>query len=456
MIEIKNLSYTYQGEDHPALDDISLHISKGELVLLAGPTGSGKSTFLYCNNGLIPHFFNGRMSGHIRINGITPEKKSIAELSEIVGTVFQNPENQIFMLTVEDDVSFGCENLMMTREDIMIRREKALKDMGLQDIRFANAGTLSGGMKQRLAISSIYAMDPKVYLFDEPTADLDGKGRKDFIDIIKKLKKRGNTMLIAEHRYDDILPYADRIFTFKKGKIIEGSKNATEKHSFTNQVRACYNKDDIDIEIKDIYFGYNKKTDILKNINIRINKGELVAISGNNGSGKTTLLKIMAGILRPDAGTITITGIKNPSMEDVIGKVGFLFQNPDEQLFTDSVEDEVMFGPRQLGKKLNIEKHLSKTGLKSMAKKHPQTLSRGQRQLLALLSVLAIEPQVLLLDEPTTGLDSENWQNIFKFLREIANEGRSIIFSSHHPGAMELADRIITINQGGVESNEIP
>ncbi|MCX5805586.1 MAG: ABC transporter ATP-binding protein [Proteobacteria bacterium] len=456
MIRIRDFTYTYPEAGSPALENINLDIMEGELVLLIGPTGSGKSTFLYCLNGLIPHIFAGDMHGDIRIKGLPPKETSVLEMAKTVGTVFQNPESQIFMLKVEDDVAFGCENLMMPREEVLSRRDTALRDMGLVDVRHSNTNTLSGGMKQRLAISSIYAMAPKVFLFDEPTTDLDAKGRREFIEIICKLKQMGHTILLAEHRYKDLLPLADRVISFYKGQIFHSLKSGSPFNPEIKQ-KKCNMCTTLDVELEDVAFSYDRKgkRNVLENISINIKRGELVAVSGDNGSGKTTLLKIMAGILRPDTGRVRVLECDSPTIEDVVGRVGFLFQNPDEQLFTNSVEEELIFGSKQLGKNIDVDQYLSKTNLGAARRRHPQSLSRGQRQFLAVFSVLAMEPQVLLLDEPTTGLDNESWHNLFGILRELSNNNNTVIFTTHHEKAKQYADRLITIDQGRIAGSEI-
>lgn len=454
MIEIKDLTYTYPEAENAAVRDISLHIKKGECVLFVGPSGSGKSTVLYCLNGLIPHIFAGNVKGSVTVEGISPQGVPIAELSKTVGTVFQNHESQIFMPTVEEDVAFGCENLLMARDAIIGRRDAAIEAMGLQDVRYAGTDTLSGGMKQRLAISSIYAMGPRLFLFDEPTADLDEEGRRDLVGILKKLKAAHHTIIVAEHRYDDLLPVADRVLFFEKGRVTEGVRKAGKGSSAAGGTNRAGNGAP-HIELRNISFGYNRKAPVLENISLKIEKGEMVAICGNNGSGKTTLLKVMAAILRPVSGEAVIGGITNPALDDIVGSVGFLFQNPDEQLFTGSVEEELMFGPKRLGKKIDVGRYLKVAGLDSMMRRHPQTLSRGQRQLLAVLSVLAMEPQILLLDEPTTGLDDGTWHDLFRILRELTCTGRTVVFSTHHRRARELSDRVIALDRKGVTADAV-
>ena len=454
MIIIKDLTYSYPEADYPTLEGINLDIREGEFVLLIGPTGSGKSTFLYCLNGLIPHVFAGDIRGDIRINGISPQEITVAEISRIVGTVFQNPESQIFMLKVEDDVAFGCENLSLPKEEVIKRRDMALKEMGLLHVRNAETFNLSGGMKQRLAISSIYAMGPNIFLFDEPTTDLDSKGRGELLGIIRKLKEKGNTILLVEHQYEDFLPVTDRVIILENGKIINETKSFHSIRTVSRE-RRCFKGYSNEIDIQDLTFGYRKERPILKDINLNIRRGELIAVCGENGSGKTTLLKIMAGLLKPDKGRFALLGFNNPAIEELIGRVGFLFQNPDEQLFANSVEEEIMFGPLQLKKKVDKEEYLKLANFNTVRKRHPQTLSRGQRQLLAILSILAMEPQVIILDEPTTGLDYNNLCSLFKILNTLVNENKTVIFSTHHMGVKEFADRAILLEDGRIVSDEI-
>jgi len=456
MIYIRNLTYVYPETDTHVLEGINLEVRDGEFILITGATGSGKSTLLYCLNGLVPHVFDGKLTGEVAVNGFLPKDTPVADMSRVVGTVFQNPESQIFMLKVEDDVAFGCENLSLPKEEVIKRRDMALKEMGLFHMRHAETLNLSGGMKQRLAISSIYAMGPHIFLFDEPTTDLDSKGRAEFFNVVKRLKENGNTILLAEHQYEDFLSLADRVIVLEKGKITDFDRGDRLRMVTGRELlkgREIGVSDEIDIQ--GVTFGYTKESAVLADTNLNIKKGELIAICGDNGSGKTTLLKILAGLLRPDKGRVTLLGLVNPSLEDLIGRVGFLFQNPDEQLFANSVEEEIMFAPLQLGKKINKDEYLKVANFNAIKKRHPQTLSRGQRQLLAIISVLAMEPQILILDEPTTGLDKGNLNNLFRILNMMIDQGKTVIFSTHHRNVKEFSHRVILLKGGRVVSNEI-
>lgn len=452
MITMDSFSYTYPGADAPSLQDISLQIESGETVLIRGASGSGKTTLLYCLNGLIPHVFAGSSNGSVRLNGFTPSEKPLSEIARTVGTVFQNPESQIFMMRVEDDVAFGCENLCLPREEIISRRDEALRFMGLWDMRRKETFKLSGGYKQRLAVSSIYAMHPNIFLFDEPTTDLDGEGRKEFFRIIKGLKDKGKTVVLVEHQYEDYLSIMDNIINMEGGRIIENPVSAT---TFLPDRKAKALSESSVIAMCHVCFGYDQNINVLENIDIMIRRGEIVAFCGNNGSGKTTLLKIISGILQPDQGETTILNVHRPELASLVGRVGFLFQNPDEQLFAATVEEEIAFGPGCLSQKTDVERYLEIAGLKDHRLRHPQTISRGQRQILAVISIMAMEPEIIILDEPTTGLDDRTWHKLMAMLYDYAYRGGTIVFSTHNERAAALAGRKITMRKGRIISDEI-
>ncbi len=452
MINIEDFTFAYPGSEKPALENICLGVAEGEVILLRGASGSGKSTLLNSINGLVPHIFNGERSGTVRINGFSPGDMPLCEIARTVGTVFQNVESQIFMMRVADDVAFGCENLCMPREEILRRRDEALRLMNLWKMKEKETFKLSGGQKQRLIISAIYAMGPKVFLFDEPTTDLDSEGRKEFYTILKRLKEKGKIVILAEHQYEEYMPLIDRDVTLKKGRIVPSDQGF---YSLFQSVEDIGKPRDMAISAEKLCVGYDKGETVLKNIDIEIRRGEMIALSGKNGSGKTTLLKSFAGILQPSAGYVNILGKTNPKIGSLAGQVGFLFQNPDEQLFADSVEEEIAFGPRHLGKKVDIETYLNISGLSEARNFHPQTLSRGQRQLLAVTSILAMEPDVLLLDEPTTGLDDIHWYSLFSLLHQCAQQGKSVVFTTHNRHAAGQASRIIQIAEGEIVSDEI-
>lgn len=407
---------------------------------------------LYCLNGLIPHVFSGVSSGHVLVDGFAPSEAPLREIARTVGTVFQNPESQIFMMRVEDDVAFGCENLLMLREEILQRRDDALRAMGLWEHRGRETFKLSGGQKQRLAISSVYAMGPRVFLFDEPTTDLDPDGRKEFFQILMGLKAEGKTIVLVEHQYDDYLPLMDQVFTLENGRMV-GNDDAASPAQLVE--KKALSPSNMIIRMEKIGFGYELNKNILEDLDLTVRRGEIVALWGANGSGKTTLLKILAGILRPRHGKATILGQPGPDMESLVGHVGFLFQNPDEQLFAGTVEEELAFGPARLGRKAVVEKDLDISGLTLFRDRHPQTLSRGQRQILAVMAVMTMKPEILILDEPTTGLDCASWHKLFSLLYDYAEQGGTVIFSTHNGQAAAAAQRRVTLSDGRITNDEV-
>lgn len=382
--------------------------------MIIGDTGCGKSTLLNILNGVIPHILESDLEGEVFVEDKSTKELNVSEIAKYIGTVFQNPENQIFMLTVEDDVAFSCENQFFPKEEIIRRREIAIKNMRLGMIRNKNTSTLSAGEIQRTAIAGIYALSPNILLFDEPTANLDFKARLEFVKLLKKLKSDGHTIIIAEHQYDDFVPIADRVLVMKDGNLTEWELEwESQKTSLSNKPYLPNTTDKIIIETQDLTFSYNSNNKILENVNLKIKKGDIVGLVGDNGSGKTTLFKLLSGILKTTSGDITIDGIKNPSLSELVGKVSFVFQNPDEQLFTNTVFDEINFGLRNLKLSYEPDRILEIFNLDRYKERHPHTLSRGERKSLAIASAFSIKPKILFLDELTTGLNKERWNFIF-------------------------------------------
>ncbi len=512
MIKIEDLWYTYAGRDVPTLKGINLEIADGEFVLLAGPTGCGKSTLLKTLNGIIPHESGGRLSGSVHINGINTANSCMMELAQITGLVFQNPDDQIFSTVVEDEIAFGPENLCMSKDEIDLRVRDSLAMVGMSEHRFAPTATLSGGQKQRICIASMLAMMPRVMTLDEPISQLDPAGASEVMHIIKELNRRLNlTIVLVEHRLHEIAPLADRIILMDCGKIVLDEPVSTAfKHidlfhllglRVPETVELCYrygldeqplivedaleilkrnrvkrtdasinrtgnigNNDggaagkptvtgDPVISIRNMWFGYRKDTMVLKNINLDIQRGERVALMGSNGSGKSTLLMHMPAMLKPDKGKIEVFGQATGSINpySLAGRVGLVFQNPDLMLFCDSVYEEAVFGPANLGLKdieLRASRSLEAMQILDLRSDTPQALSRGQRLRTAVASVLSMEPELILLDEPTTGQDRIHIEHMMKYF---TNNGSTLVFCTHDvETAMQYATRIIVLSDGCV------
>ncbi|MCC4769957.1 ATP-binding cassette domain-containing protein [Methanosarcina sp. DH2] len=525
MIEIKDLWYTYPGRTEPTLKGINLKVKKGEFVLLTGPTGCGKSTLLKTLNGIIPHESGGIFSGSIRINGTETIDSNHMELSRGVGLVFQNPDDQIFSTTVEDEVAFGPENLCFEREEIDKKVEEALQMVGMSGHRLSSTNSLSGGQKQRICIANMLAMMPEILAMDEPVSQMDPGGTQEVLNTVRELNRKLKiTVLLVEHRLHELAPFADRIVIMDGGKIIfdqpaskafdylevfhrlglrvpepvelchalgirasplsarEALLVLNRKNSKENMITPrilpnpeenigadtsalagpagnndSVNNDSVNndsiISIRDLWSGYDKNLMVLKCINLEIHKEERIAVMGTNGSGKSTLLLNLAAMLKPYKGSVKVLGedtrSKNPY--SFAGRVGFVFQNPDLMLFCDSAEEEARFGPVQL-KFENIEER-ARTSLEAMSilnlkQDLPQSLSRGQRLRTAVASVLSIDPEIILLDEPTTGQDRVNIEQMMDYFK---NNRSTLVFCTHDIEiAMLYATRILVMNEGRI------
>ena len=455
MIDIKNLSYGYPLSKKRALNDINLTATEGDLILITGSSGSGKSTLLYCLNGLIPHIFSGSLSGDVKVAGIEPKTVSISEMAKKVGTVFQNPEYQIFMPTVREDIEFGCRNIGLGGEVIASNLNRASHDLGLNDLLNRDTSELSAGEKQRLAIAGIYAVGPKIFLFDEPSTNLDTHGKRSFREIIKKLKNSFYTIILIEHDTDLFEDLATCKYIMEDGRLKKIS--GTEHGSYRDKVTYEYHHDDtIAIEARDISYGHDSKTRLFDSVSMAIKKREVVAFVGDNGSGKTTFFKLLMGILRPQKGSIMAGDRIIRSINDSAGTMGLLFQNPDEQLFASTVKEEISLGPQHLNRICDYEEIMARFDLKIYESSHPHTLSKGERQKVAFASIVAAKPEIIILDEPTTGLDEKSWSSLMDYTRSLVKDGVTILFSTHNMKVADrYANRIITLDKGKVIRDEV-
>jgi energy-coupling factor transporter ATP-binding protein EcfA2 len=457
MIQLQGVTYAYSDSALPALQEIDLTVPDGQWLLLAGPSGGGKSTLLYLVNGLIPHVLGGEKQGSVQVNGVVPADVPLRELSRQVGTVFQNPESQLFMLRVHEDVAFGCENLGLPPAETHSRVKQALGRLSLTALRDREVFSLSGGQKQRLAIAGALAMGCRTLLLDEPTSDLDESSRTELLAALGDLHRAGHTIIMTEHRLEGLERMVDRVVTVEKGRIVSDGPFPLEKPlPLRKPIRAGEDAVPL-VELRDVTFAYPGRISTLEQLSLRLRAGEVVAIVGPNGSGKTTLLKLLCGLLIASGGRMVITGDERPTISNLVGRVGFLFQNPDEQLFTDTVIEEIAFGPRNLGRPVDADRYLERLGLSHYRNEHPRSLSRGERQRLAAATVLAMRPSLILLDEPTTGLDRQAWTALMEFVvEEAGNCGACVVFSTHHHEVVEtFAGREITLLQGKIVNDRL-
>lgn len=484
MIAVQDLSFWYAEQNKPSLEHIDLSIAAGEFVVIAGSSGCGKTTLLNCLNGLIPHQLAGRVAGRVVVDGQPVATVPVHKLALKIGTLLQNPEAQFFTLTVRDEVAFGLENLGFAPGVIRERMEAALAAVGMQDWTDSFLGELSGGQKQRVAIAAVLAMQPPVLVFDEPTSDLDAAGKKTVAGLLKKLQQdRKATVVVVEHDLSAVGPLADRLVIMNEGRVVlDGPPREVLRENgrlirsvglrmtaLGVETPAAQGKQaparprptgpdagKIVLQVNNVSFCYQDGRQALQGVNLDLRAGEILAVAGHNGAGKSTLAYLLAGFYRPRQGLIIVGGREYGQLQPVelARQVGLLFQNPDNQLFCATVEQEVRFGLKNFKlaeKREATARLLDKLGLAPLAGRHPQAVSRGQRQRVALAAVLALQPAVLVLDEPSTGQDWAHLQEMMQLLAELRQQGTGILMISHNWEAMtEYADRMIILEQGRV------
>lgn len=501
-ITIEKLTFTFPYESKPALNNINLSIEHGEFFCLVGTSGCGKSTLGMCLNGLIPHRIFGRLQGDVIISGQDIKKCEVADLAQIVGMVFQNPESQLISLSVEDELRFGLENLGAKEEDIDNMVVKVLKSLEIEDLKNRSPEQLSSGQKKRVAIASVLVMKPKILVLDEPTANLDPISSEEIFKIILDLKREGITIFLIEHDIEKVTKYADRIAVMHEGQILLDGKprevmssdiiyeyiyppktciiakrlikkgykfkdfpltpeelapiiRSKKNKTYHNNVKSS---SEPIIVVKNLSFSYEQNELTLKNINLTIYKNEFLAIVGRNGSGKSTLALHINGLLKPNRGVILVKGIdtKKIRISELATIVGYVFQNPDAQLFEDTVEKEISFGPSNLllskeEVKKRTDEAIKYCGLEDVREKDPFSLSMGQAKRVTIASILAMKPEIIVIDEPTTGLDTKTAEKMMTLIKNLNELGHTIILITHDMEIVaEYANRIIALNNGEI------
>lgn len=514
VIEFKNFSFRYKTQNEFTLHDINLTINKGEKVLILGPSGSGKTTLGSCINGLIPFSFNGEIKGSCKVCDIETKEASIFKISEHVGTVQQDTDAQFVGLSVGEDIAFSLENDMRPRLEMLEKVKDSATIVGMENFLDSVPYNISGGQKQKVALAGILHNNVEILLFDEPLAALDpamGMSAVDLIDKIHKEKKK--TIIIIEHRLEDVLYRdVDRIILMNEGRIIldttpnellrsnllkengireplyiSALKNAgiifdenddldsidnLDFEKYKDKINADYKQAKISdtksltekiIEVKNITYRYGDFA-ALKNISFDIHKGEKIAVVGKNGAGKSTLAKLLCGIIRPTEGEIILNGENylNLSIKELAQFVGYVMQNPNQMLVKDMIKEEL-----ELALKLNnynqetidqkVEETLRMTGLYAMRKWPIAVLSYGQRKRVTIASILALQPSIIILDEPTAGQDYNRYTEIMNFITELNKKHNiTILFVTHDMHlAIEYTDRAIVFADGELIADDV-
>lgn len=518
LIQVKDLTYYYPGEKKPVLQGINLDIEKGEFVLIIGSSGGGKSTLGLSLNGIIPQVIGGKIKGRVYIDGKDTRDSTVHELGTKVGVVLQDPDSMLCNLHVEEELAFGPANLLMDRGIILERVEKALDDVGETKIRKKSIYSISGGQKQRIAIASVLTMEPMILVFDEPTANLDPVATAHVFSLLKKInKEKGITVIVVEHNVDSIMSLVDRVVLMKDGvvkysgapreimrdhgrfiidnlglripqicelglllkdkgvpldnfpltvdEISEALKGMDGELNFNskkpeNEIK----KENIDsvIDVKGLNYSYPDGTHAVKDVSLKINKGDVVALLGQNGSGKTSLTSLFVGINKPSSGKGFISGldINNSSIRELSDKVGYIFQYPEHQFVETTVREEVAYGLK--ARKLpqdQIDKHvdsiLKMIGLDDMPDKHPFRISMGQKRRLSVASMMILDTEVLILDEPTRGQDRQNIESMMDLVMKANERGTTVILVLHDMNIVaRYCNRVVVMDKGEVVFND--
>lgn len=454
-VELKNLTFSYDGKAQ-IFSGANFSAEYGKIELVAGHSGEGKSTLLSIISGIIPNVTEGVLGGEVLIDGEDIKGKKLGTVCRKVGVVLQNADEQIIQKIVEDEIAFGCENLAFPEDKIQKQIEIVCKLMKLEPKW--QTRSLSGGQKQRLITASTLAMGQKIIILDEPLANLDKAGANQLMGTLRSLTKAGYCVIVVEHRLDMVLPYVDGVWHIGGGKVTKiDDKDGYLKSQTAVIADRCkpFTGADPLISLNNVAFSA-KDREILKGVTFDVPKGGRVVLLGENGCGKTTLMRLIARLYKPTGGAIT--QYISPELKQKpkgsrkwFKKVGVVYQNPDYQLFMPTVRQEIAFGAKTPE---YAESIMEMFGLKRLENRHPQSLSEGQKRRVSIAAVVACEPELLLLDEPTVGQDYKGLCELVEILNILHEKtGNTMITVTHDRRCVEaLCDRTVIISDGKVES----
>ena len=514
MISFKNFSFKYNNVVDKTLKNIDLTINKGEKVLIVGPSGSGKSTLSHCINGLIPFSYRGEFEGELKIDDIIPYKESLSEVSKKVGTILQDQDSQFIGLSVGEDVAFSFENNAIPLAEMKVKVINSLELVNMVDFINHSPYELSGGQKQRVSLAGVLGSDAEILLFDEPLANLDPASGSEIMQLINDIHEKTNkTIIIVEHRIEDVLeqPF-DKVVIIDKG-VVKGVGTPNEilksdlltnsglreplyveamklagcdvssednlrdinsineenkeilKSWFKNETSSkTINKEEKILEIKNLTFSHDGVKNTLDDVSFYLNKGEILAVLGNNGAGKSTLCRSITGILKPKSGSIFLNNecIDSWSIKKKGSAIGYVMQNPNQMISQHMIKDEIALGLkcRNFDKKYideKVEEVLKICGLYPYRNWPVQALSYGQKKRVTIASILAINPDVIILDEPTAGQDYKHYTEFMEFIKELSSKGISIIMVTHDMQlTLEYCDRAVVLSGGKKIADDKP
>ncbi|MDD1767471.1 MAG: ATP-binding cassette domain-containing protein [Methanomassiliicoccales archaeon] len=472
MITVESLTFTYAGSNRPVLEDVSTQVEEGEFVLVVGKSGCGKSTLCRVLNGLIPHFYGGILSGRVFVDGRDTRKTPPSRCADLIGMVFQDPENQLVMTNVENEMAFGLENLGVPVPEM---KERVLRYADYFDLRrffHRFIPELSGGEKQKVALGSVLAMNPKYLILDEPTSQLDAENAALFLDFLTKVNTELKIgVILVEHRLERCLRYADRVILMDNGRIIaDGPKidivPSLKEHGLiggiSRTLSSTTGEGELLLSARNVHFSYDEVS-VLDGADLDLAEGELVAITGANGSGKSTLIRQLNGLLRPQSGSVTVLGkdVQSVTTAALSREIGYLGQNPNDYLFEETLQKELEFTLLNLGvdeREWNdrIEWTLSELDLEGFRETFPRDLSCGQRERAALATVLVGRPKILVLDEPTRGLDYWSKRKLGSVLEDLRRQGMTTLLVTHdYRFIAENATRVLRLEEGRLSESSV-
>jgi energy-coupling factor transport system ATP-binding protein len=470
---MKDVSFRYASCEEYALRAVNLHVGKGEFVVLSGASGCGKTTVTRLINGLVPKFFEGQLDGTVTVDGQDTGKLDIQDLADTVGSVFQDPRSQFFATDTTAEIAFSCENAGLPRAELCERIEKAARDLQITGLLERSIFELSSGERQAVAIASVYAFAPKVFVLDEPSANLDTEATERLRRVLAILKEKGCTVVISEHRLYYLRELADRVILMADGTIVR-SFDKPEFLRLTNEdagqlgLRCLFAKEltaKTDgmpeasslkpvLAVENLSFQYPGCKKVLENVTFSVGPGEILGIVGQNGTGKSTLMELICGLRREKIGVICING-KKAGARQRMRSTYYVMQDCDYQLFTESVEQELLLGnAKRPGLREKAGHVLRLLDLADYRERHPASLSGGQKQRVSIAVAFMKDASILCFDEPTSGLDLENMRRTAVLLKELAQTGKAVVVISHdHEFLLSACSRIIRLDTGCIREN---
>mgnify|MGYP004688912815 FL=1 len=464
IIQISNVSFQYENSEKGALHDVSLTVEPGECILLCGESGCGKTTITRLLNGLIPHFYEGTLNGMVEVCGLKIQEEELYTIAEKVGSVFQNPRSQFFCLDTTSEVAFGCENMGLSEDEIKQRIAKVTRELKMENLMGRNIFKLSGGEKQRVACASVSAMQPEIFVLDEPTSNMD----LDAIEELKKTllfwKKQGKTIVIAEHRLYWLKYICDRVIYMEEGYIVSDLPMKTFVTFSEDRIKAMGlrglslsqpefpekpEKSGKTITFKNYHFNYEKE-EVLHMSDVTVPAESIIAVTGHNGAGKSTFLRCLCGLEKKFKGHTVLDGA-NLSGRQMLKNCYMVMQDVNHQLFCETVEEEIQLGMAE-EKADKVSDLLRELDLAGFRERHPMSLSGGQKQRVAIASAVLAEKSVLIFDEPTSGLDYKHMRQTAGLFQRLKERKKTMFIITHDPELIVMCcTHVLHIEHGEVQ-----